>query len=108
MVLVNTHPEAVPERNQAHDEQEQSRPAKQHSHPRNHTRVKEFLLAHAGNINSGGKHEIKIKKGERRNQKIFFILSILPKCIAFIPFLLIRQSRSHTNPGSSTMVRAPK
>src|SRR6516225_5189190 len=73
MVLINANTEALPERNETQEQQKQSCQAQKHSGPGDYCGLKKFLPADGRQIKRSGKHDVKIKTGERRNQEIVFV-----------------------------------
>src|SRR5262249_54180954 len=70
MVSVNADSKALPKGNQAPQEQQQPRQAKQHSSPRDYLGMEKLVRRHGGPVECRGEQDIEIEQGKRRDQKI--------------------------------------
>jgi hypothetical protein len=70
MVSVNADSKALPKRNQAPQEQQKPRQAKQHSGPRNYVGMEKLMRRHSRPVECRGEQEIEIEQGKWRDQEI--------------------------------------
>jgi hypothetical protein len=70
MVSVNAHSKALPKGNQAPQEQQQPRQAKQHSDPRDYLGMEKLVRRHSRPVEGRGEQDIEIEQGKWRDQEI--------------------------------------
>jgi hypothetical protein len=70
MIGVDANPEALLERNQTPQQNEEAREAEQHSRPCNSLGMEKLTCANVRPIERSGEQEIEIKEGKRWNQEI--------------------------------------
>jgi hypothetical protein len=68
--------------------------------------VEELARAYGRKIKCGGEYDIKIEKGEWRDQKTLLVRA--REIIAFMPSLFIMNTRLNTIPSNTTIVKAAK
>jgi hypothetical protein len=73
MVSVNAYAKALPKGNQAPQEQQQPRQAKQHSGPRDHLGMEKLARRHSRPVECRGEQDIEIEQGKWRDQEIRFV-----------------------------------
>jgi hypothetical protein len=106
MISVNAHSKALPKGNQAPQEQQQPRQAKQHSDPRDYLGMEKLVRRHSRPVEGRGEQDIEIEQANGGIKKS--VLSILPNFIAFMPCLLRTEIRVNTIPSNTTIVSAPR
>src|SRR5262245_20129705 len=70
MVSVNADSKALPKGNQAPQEQQQPRQAKQHSGPRDYLGMEKLVRRHSRPVECRGEQDIEIEQGKWRDQEI--------------------------------------
>src|SRR5215831_3036369 len=73
MVSVNADSKALPKGNQAPQEQQQPRQAKQHSGPRDDLGLEKLVRRHGRPVECRGEQDIEIEQGKWRNQEICLV-----------------------------------
>jgi hypothetical protein len=73
MVSVNADSKALPKGNQAPQEQQQPRQAKQHSDPRDDVGLEKMVRRHTRPVECRGEQHIEIEQGKWRDQEIGLI-----------------------------------
>ena len=70
MVSVNADSKALPKGNQAPQEQQKPRQAKQHSRPRDYLGMEKLVRRHSRPVECRGEQDIEIEQGKWRDQEI--------------------------------------
>jgi len=106
MVSVNADSKALPKGNQAPQEQQQPRQAKQHSDPRDDLGLEKLVRRHGRPVKCRGEQDIEIEQGKWRDQEIGLVY--VPNFIALMPCLRRTEIRVNTIPSNKTIVSAPR
>src|SRR5215831_6101362 len=102
--VVNADSKALPKGNQAPQEQQQPRQAKQHSGPRDDLGLEKLVRRHGRPVECRGEQHIEIEQGKWRDQEIGLVYTT-----EFHRFnALSPQIRVNTIPSNKTIVSAPR
>ena len=104
MVSVNADSKALPKGNQAPQEQQKPRQAKQHSGPRDYLGMEKLVRRHSRPVECRGEQDIEIEQGKWRDQEIGLVYTT-----EFHRFNAVSpQIRVNTIPSNKTIVSAPR
>src|SRR5262249_10084802 len=106
MFSVNADSKAQPKGNQAPQEQQQPRQAKQHSSPRDYLGMEKLVRRHGGPVECRGEQDIEIEQGKRRDQKIRLVY--ISESHRFYALSSQDRDSGQYHPSNRTIVSAPR